>query len=484
MSLPMTAAADRRLPVYRVISEPYLLFHPIRAADRHVHPLLGLLQFGPYGSAVPTAMPNPIRVAVIAPKGELEKVGALISELSQEQVPRERPAYLPAYPGMQKVFGLRAVVASRECVTELPEQLDEHVKNAPRPHDEVAERVVRCLRDLTALRSEFDVIMVYLPERWERAFYGGEGEDFDLHDHIKAAAASFGLASQILNDDAFHYRCRASVAWRLSIALYAKAGGIPWKLADAPLGTAFIGLSYALRLSSAHDQRFVTCCSQVFDHEGAGLEFIAYDTTPLRMQGKNPFLSRDEMRRVMARSLSLYAHEHVGKSPERVVVHKSTRFTPDEVDGCLDGFAGVPDVELVQVQVDSPWLGIRATKPTPDQKGVTADSYPVERGTLIPFGSTQALLWTSGNAPSAVGGRNFYKEGKSVPSPLLLSRFAGSWGWDEVARSVLALSKMNWNNDSLYDRLPTTMGYARVLADTLKHVHQVTDIPYPFRLFM
>ena len=52
----------------------------------------------------------------------------------------------------------------------------------------------------------------------------------------------------MLKDSALSYFCRCSVMWRLSIALYVKAGGVPWKVADADPETAIVGLSYAVRL--------------------------------------------------------------------------------------------------------------------------------------------------------------------------------------------------------------------------------------------
>ncbi len=71
--------------------------------------------------------------------------------------------------------------------------------------------------------------------------------------------------------------------WRIGLALYAKAGGIPWKLAEADPETAYIGISYAIRTPELERPRFVTCCSQVFDEEGSGLEFVAYDAHEVRV---------------------------------------------------------------------------------------------------------------------------------------------------------------------------------------------------------
>ncbi len=41
----------------------------------------------------------------------------------------------------------------------------------------------------------------------------------------------------------------------------------------------------------------MTCCSQVFDADGGGLEFIAYDVDDIHLERDNPFLSRVEARR-------------------------------------------------------------------------------------------------------------------------------------------------------------------------------------------
>ena len=113
-------------------------------------------------------------------------------------------------------------------------------------------------------------------------------------------------------DSALNYHCRCSVAWRLGIALYTKAGGTPWVLAEVEPGTAFIGIDYALRAGDEAAQGFAICCSQVFDAEGSGLEFVAYEADGVHMLGKNPFLRRDQMLKVMARSLAIYQRKAFG----------------------------------------------------------------------------------------------------------------------------------------------------------------------------
>ena len=116
---------------------------------------------------------------------------------------------------------------------------------------------------------------------------------------------------------------------------------MPWKLHThaGPLDpqAAYIGLSYALRPAADGSTSFVTCCSQVFDADGGGMHFIAYDVgegNDLR----NPYLSREQMRLIMARSLALYQDRHAGATPRQLVIHKQTPFTPGEVAGCFDAW--------------------------------------------------------------------------------------------------------------------------------------------------
>lgn len=53
------------------LPEPKLAFHPDRSSDREIHPLRGLLRFGPYSAGL---VPDPIRVATLAPAGESHRL--------------------------------------------------------------------------------------------------------------------------------------------------------------------------------------------------------------------------------------------------------------------------------------------------------------------------------------------------------------------------------------------------------------------------
>jgi hypothetical protein len=316
------------------LPEPKLAFHPERLEDVDIHPLRGLLRFGPHSSGL---VPDPIRVATIAPSGEGHRLYDFMKELNSEYEPTERKDYLPKWPGFSRVFNVHMRGAGKSCHIELDDRLEAEMRDSASPHVVLATRLIRAIQTLEARRDEFDVIFLYVPVSWTPGFSGNADEDFDLHDHLKAATAARRIPIQLVREDrALAYAHRASVMWRIGLALYAKAGGVPWKLAETDEDTAYIGISYAVRPVVSDRPRFVTCCSQVFDADGAGLEFVAYDANEVDVQRDNPFLSRNEMFRVMTRSLDLYRRRHSGRTPRRVTVHKTTEFKPEEIDGCME----------------------------------------------------------------------------------------------------------------------------------------------------
>lgn len=463
------------------LPEPELLFHPDRAKDRHVHPLVGLMTFGPYSKQL---LPDPIRVATVVPADDGQALFSFMKELRAPAKTSERVDYLPDYPGFEQVFRLRMEGAPVHCHLKLDPGLEDEFQKSARPHITLAEHLVRAIQRVEVHRHDFDVLFVYIPQRWAAGYVGSVDEDFDLHDHLKAMTARRGIPLQIVREDkAIAYPHRASVMWRIGLALYAKAGGIPWKLAETDPEAAYIGISYALRPGSSAGPHFVTCCSQVFDADGAGLEFVAYDTREATVHRDNPYLSRNEMFRVMTRSMDLYRRQHAGRSPRRVFVHKTTEFKRDEVDGAMEAFHLCEAVDLVQVVEDVGWRAARIDQTFGSTKGKPA-GFPVARGSLVGLGPRDALLWVHGDVANVGKRRSYFQGSRSTPQPLRLVRHAGHGTWDDSARSILALSKMDWNNDALYDHLPVTLGYAKVLARVVKRMPLLGTMPYQFRFFM
>jgi len=118
-----------------------------------------------------------------------------------------------------------------------------------------------------------------------------------------------------------------------------------------------------------------------------------------------------------------------------------------------------------------------------------AFGYPVDRGTYFPIEKDEALLWTQGSV-RGVNLKNprhdVYKEGmlKPAPSPILVRRFTGEGGWHDTCAAIIGLTKMDWNNNTLYKKLPVTLVYSKAFADIIQQNPNIVDNVFDLRNFM
>lgn len=480
------SAVDAKLAPFQLLDEPVLSFSPDDPRAVDIHPLRGLVNHGPFSTRSFGAFTPTLRVAMVGPQSGRDNVVALMKLVQQSHRPSDRKEYVPEYPGFQKLFGIPFRAAAANTHITWPDALEDFSFEGT-GEQRLQAAFENALSQLDLLRSEFDIVVVHLPEAWARALYT---PSFDAHDALKVIGARFGIPTQVLNDRAFTFPAKASIAWRLAIALYVKAGGIPWKLAPlpgVPDGTAYIGLAYALR---PHEDgvHYVTCCSQVFDMDGGGMQFVAFEARDpvddVQEAKRNPFLSRSDMRAVLARSLQLYQKRNGGALPRRLVVHKTTAFREEEIQGASEALAAVPEFECIEVSSNSSWRGVWMVGNPGGPKPTKADGYPVPRGILQTRSGTSCLVWVAGNAPGVSTTSAYYQGGKSIPRPLVLTRHAGSGPLQLIAAEALALTKMDWNNDALYDPVPVTIRYSKRMAQTIANVPSLPGRDYPYRLFM
>lgn len=481
-----SSAQASKLPPFTLLDEPLLSFSPSDSSQVDVHPLRGLVNYGPYSKGSFGGYTAKVRIATVGPDSAFKRRGALMASLRDSYQPSDRSEYVPPYPGFEALFRVKLDAAPGVAHIKWPDSLSQLPGDGD-PQTRLFQAMDAALRRLVAVRNEFDVVLVHFPDSWAPAT---RTKYFDAHDALKALGAKYNIPTQVLNDRAFTFKYKASLAWRLATALYVKAAGTPWKLAPlegVPSDTAYIGLAYALR-GDQRDAHYVTCCSQVFDMDGGGMQFVAFEArdpvADVAEARHNPFLTRDDMRAVLARSLELYQGRNGGNLPKRLVIHKTTAFKQEEIEGAFDALSGVPEVECVEVGAASCWRGvwlIPSGRPQPLSKPA---GYPVPRGTMVVRSGNSVLVWVAGNAPEVSNTGDYYQGKKSIPKPLQLVRHAGRGALELIAHEALALTKMDWNNDALYDPVPVSIRYSQKLARTIANVPDLPGNVYPYRLFM
>lgn len=299
---------------------------------------------------------------------------------------------------------------------------------------------------------------------------------FDFHNHIKAQAASpkRNFVTQMISPKTLAFseekQNPALIAWNFSVGTFYKATGVPWKLADINENTCYVGISFYREITK-DNMSVRASIAQVYMRTG---ESQVITGRPFkwdqRIQGKQVRLDPLQMHDIVQDSIKIFnAQRH--KLPERLVVHKSSAFTKEELDGCLDAAKDIDEVDIVHI---SEYTSFRAYH--------TKSDFPVVRGTLITKEKkpSEAFLFTSGFVP-ALG----TYPGPSVPSPLYLDCPRIDTSIELIATDILGLSKLDWNSATFYTRLPVTLSVSEKVGNILAEM-VLADIPPPpsYRYYM
>ena len=349
----------------------------------------------------------------------------------------------------------------------------------------LAQDICKKIEDLYSNHTGI-VITVFIPKQWE-AFrsFTKNGEEFDLHDYIKAFAAQRNITTQIIEestlDDTNSY---CQIIWWLSLAFYVKAMRTPWTLANMSSNTAFAGIGYGIKKNPSGKSEIVLGCSHIYNAKGEGLKYkLSKVENPLFDRKKNPYLTYDEAFKLGVSIRELFM-QSMNELPKRVVVHKRTPFKQDEIKGITDALkrAGIDDVDLVEINMED---SFRFMAQKINYGNMETDGFPLSRGTCIQIAPYQALLWTHGIVPS-VRNENYryYAGGRSIPAPLKIVKHYGKGDLYTIANEVLGFTKMNWNSFNLYTKLPATLDSSSILARVGKLLSKYEGKTYDYRYFM
>jgi hypothetical protein len=488
-----------------VCDEPLLLFGGHHA---HIDPKTGLGLYGPYSLADQEKPPlKTIKVGIVGPPGMVSDARNWLTTIQNRLLNDGKEPYLyPHFPGIRSETAFQCDVVFGETWQEAisPERLSE-VLDTPDYYERLRSVVmlyVGRIHNLSERTPKPDVVLCGISDpivdgctvqrtragtvkrrklsREEKTLkekrargvrflfpemefsLGIEDEDVlahhDLRRALKAESMPFGLPTQLVLSRTLslaaaskpgerHLQDPATRAWNFVTALYYKAGGHPWRLRDVQPGTCYVGISF-YRERLAESSRMRTSLAQVFTHTGDGLVLRGSPFEWDESQGKSPHLSREGAFGLLRDALALY-RRHLQCNPQRVVVHKSSRYWPQEIESFREALKGIPYWDLVA-------FGKRGIQ------FLRQGDYPPLRGTWVKFAADNFLLYTQGYVPYL---RTY--PAIRVPQPLEILEHYGTAPPDKVLQEVLALTKMNWNSSDFSCRQPITLEFAHRVGDIL-----------------
>lgn len=471
---------DKKLLYHGVqLLEPRLEFVNVAGSiSKDYHPMRGLISHKPYDSLL-NVFSSAIYLGVICPNSKSDLFYNFLNNLNKTIETDAKSDYVIGYNGFSSVYKVNLNIpniGSDRWSTINESQSDSY---------KLAQDICKKIEDLYSNHTGI-VITVFIPKQWE-AFrsFKKDGEEFDLHDYIKAFSAQRNITTQIIEESTLYdSKSFCQIIWWLSLAFYVKAMRTPWTLANMSPDTAFAGIGYGIKKSLSGKSEIVLGCSHIYNAKGEGLKYkLSKVENPHFDHKKNPYLTYDEAFKLGVSIRELFM-QSMNELPKRVVVHKRTPFKQDEIKGITDALkrAGIDDVDLVEINIED---SFRFMSQKIYNGNMETDGFPLSRGTCIQIAPYQALLWTHGIVPS-VRNENYryYAGGRSIPAPLRIVKHYGNGDLYTIANEILGFTKMNWNSFNLYTKLPATLDSSSILARVGKLLSKYEGKTYDYRYFI
>lgn len=491
------------------LPEPNLLFG---SNEKGVEPRRAMAKHG----AADTSAPRELRIGIVGPAAEVQLARAWLPRLNRMAIAREKSARrYPNWPGAAQAFGVTFVIEDRfvRAVDEERLNLALHRTSAVEKFDELVELfdariqsffgdarpdcIIVCLPDeLADLRISNPRLSPREREALERLQREEEQEQMSLFqptpEELKAAEELRTQAEdllfrtfyralkarimthqnpvpvQVMRRDTFlraddEGQSNATRAWNLATSLFYKSGHEPWRPADLPGNTCFIGVSFH-HLKRREGDVVYASVAQAFSNEIEPFALKGSLVPHEQRRDRQPYLNEEQAATLIKEVLVKY-EALAGMLPTRVVVHKTSMYQPEEEKG----FRSASESRVAVC--DLVWM--RSTAFRLIRKGMQEPW----RGTLCNIGD-ESYLFTMGYV-------SWWDEypGPHIPAPIEIGA-CGKTDIRERARELLALTKMNWNSSEGLGRYPITISFARKVGMLMTELSE-NQTPNPsYRFYM
>jgi len=357
-----------------------------------------------------------------------------------ELVVKELEALADAEPGPDVVAVVMPPAVEKECAT---------VGAAVRSTKLILTPAKKLERRLE--RERLRTGQEFFPFDFRESLEEGQRGFWNIHHALKAHAMRFALPTQIVWEGRLRgqglTQDPASMAWNFFTALYYKAGNIPWLPQHVPPNTCYVGISF-YKESPLESADMQTSLAQVFSGSGEGLVLKGQKAVIDKKRDRKAHLDERGAEQLLTQAIALYAQHHKGK-PSRVVLHKTSRYWPEELAGFKKALGDIYRYDFLTLE-------------KLDTRFMRLGKEPPLRGTVVTLAPRHHVVFTVGFIPYLRAYPGF-----RIPNPLEIVEHHGESPTELICQEIMALTKLNWNSCSFASSDPITTLFARTVGRIL-----------------
>ena len=478
----------------RYIEEPSLQF----GRDQHICPRQGIYSFNPYD--IDLVRPEKIKIGIIGKSDSVEQILEWLenckSHIEGKVSKNPHPNLFMNFCGFNNKLGFQSEIIYDDGYIRNINNSDfldiiNNCNNLAERINLIAELYLTEIKYLSNNKKP-DVILCVLSDKFLTSikevdkkeadeddgadidpFEIDEKESSDLEQnfrrHLKAKAMKYKIPIQLMRDKIASPNSSmqdpATIAWNFFTAIYYKASGTPWAMIrkDFSETTCYAGVSF---YRSRDKKSIQTSIAQIFNELGNGV-ILRGEEVRTSKKNRIPHLSEEQAFDLLSLSLKEY-YDSVKIYPKRLVLHKTSNFSPDEIYGFKQAAkkSNIFQIDLVSIQ------------PSPLRLYRTGQ-YPPLRGTQMRLTENRHLLYTRGSIPHYETYTGMY-----IPSPIEVRLFEYDESPDLICEEIIGLTKMNWNNTQFDRKFPITIECARNVGDILKYLEPDDSMELKYSFYM
>jgi hypothetical protein len=317
------------------------------------------------------------------------------------------------------------------------------------------EDILYKLRYVSSVADDKAVVLLVLPNS-----LGG------FYFKIKSEALVRRVPLQLILNESLKKEPLEFTLTNMAIALYAKSGGIPWIPMDSLMQKRglFIGISFHIDTGNKNIYYGVV---ELFDKFGKHIKCaIRTYSLPYQVKSiKGLYIPREDTERIFENIVKEY-------DPRELIIHKSAPFHREEKDA-IESVCQRKGISYCLVHIERTNL-YRIYN-------FDKDLTPI-RGTIIYDSINRAILNTTGHA--VIDMKKVKKwSGIGTPKPLEIKTEINKtqYSISEIAKQILALTKLDWNTTEVSVKLPITLKYSNKAANLAPYLkNEINKGPLEF----